>query len=154
MYVNSRGARGHKKFIYSSVDQKKKVKTKKKEVFISKISTNSDYRLNIPANFHEFLSEDQTKKRSSFQNFYEIRCESTKITKIRAVNTNLGVSVLDLHSNSPESVNFFGAQSSLMGAQFSFGGAQAVIWGGTAPQCPPVAPGLTLTSITNTFSRI
>ena len=28
------------------------------------------------------------------------------------------------------------------GAQFSFGGAQAVIWGNTAPECPPVAPGL------------
>ena len=25
----------------------------------------------------------------------------------------------------------------LGGAQFSFGGAQAVIWGGTAPVCPP-----------------
>ena len=39
--------------------------------------------------------------------------------KIRVANTNLG---LDLHSSSPEPVNFFGAQSSLAGAQFSFGG--------------------------------
>ena len=105
------------------------VKTKKK-VFSSKISTNSGYRLKILAIFHEFLSEDQ-KKRSSSQKFYEIRCESTKITKIRAVNTNLGVLVLDLHSNRPEPVNFFRAQSSLGGHNFrlrrhkqSFGGAR------------------------------
>ena len=75
--------------IYSSVDQTKKVKTKKKGLR---------------------------------PKFYEIWCESTKITKIRAVNTNLGVSGLDLHPNGPEPVNFFGAQSSLGGAQFSFGG--------------------------------
>ena len=30
----------------------------------------------------------------------------------------------------------------LGGAQSPFGGAQAVIWEGTAPECPPVAPGL------------
>ena len=135
--MNSRGARE----IYSSVDQTNKVKTKKK-VFSSKIFTNSGHRLKILAIFHEFLSVEQKKKKSSFQKFYEIRCESTKIRKIRAVNTNLGVLGLDLHSNSPEPVNFFGAQSSLGGAQFSFGGAQAVIWGGTAPECPPMAPGL------------
>ena len=39
-----------------------------------------------------------------------------------AVNTNLGILGLDLHSNSPQPVNFFGAQSLLGGAQFSFGG--------------------------------
>ena len=117
------------------------MKTKKKRVFSSKISTNSGYRLKIRAIFHEFLNEDE-KKRASSQKFYEIRCESTKIAKIRTVNTNLGVSGIDLHSNSPEPVNSFGAQSWLGGAQFSFGGAQAVTWGGTAPGCPPVAPGL------------
>ena len=77
----------------------------KKKVFSSKISTTSSYRLNILAIFHEFFSEDQ-KKGSSFQKFYEIRCESTKIKKIREANTNLG---LDLHSSSPEPVDFFGA---------------------------------------------
>ena len=79
------------------------------------------------------------KKRSSSQKCHEIRCQSTKITKIPVANTNLG---LDLHSSSPEPVNFFGEQSSLRGAQFSFGGAQAAIWGGTAPEYPPVAPDL------------
>ena len=68
--------------------------------FITKISTNSGYRLKILAIFPEFLNEGQKKKRSSFQKFYEIRCESTKITKIRAVNTNSGVLGLDLHSSS------------------------------------------------------
>ena len=63
----------------------------KKKVFSSKISTNSGHRLKILAIFHEFLSVEQKKKRSLSQKFYEIRCEFTKITKIRAVNTNLGV---------------------------------------------------------------
>ena len=85
----------------------------------------------------------KTKKRSLSQKFfYEIRCESTNVTKMREVNTNLGVLGLDLHSKSPEPVNFFGAQSWLEGAQFSFGRAQAVISGGTAPEYPPVTPGL------------
>ena len=35
---------------------------KKKKVFSSKMSTNSDYRLKIVAIFHEFLSEDQKNK--------------------------------------------------------------------------------------------
>ena len=76
--------------------------------------------------------KNKKKTRSLSQKRHEIRCQFTK-------NTNLG---LDLHSSSPEPVNFFGAQSSLGGAQFSFGGAQAVIWGGMAPVCTSVAPGL------------
>ena len=123
------------------MDQTNKVKTKKK-VFSSKISTNSGHRLKILAIFHEFLSVEQKKKRSSSQKFCEIRCESTKITKIRAVNTNLGVLGLDLHFNSPKPVNFFGAQSSLGGAQFSFGGHKQSFGGSMAPECPPVAPAL------------
>ena len=56
---------------------------------------------------------------------------------------NLGVLGLDSHSSSPEPVNFFEAQSSLGAQKQSFGGgAQAVIWGATAPECPPVALGL------------
>ena len=50
------------------------------------------------------------KKRSSSPKCHDIRCQSTKITKIPLANTNLG---LDLHSSSPEPVNFFGSQSSL-----------------------------------------
>ena len=104
-------------------------------------------------NFHKFWSSSQNscdfsrilkgrtkKKRSSSQKFYEIRCESTKITKIRAVNTNLGILGLDLHFNSPEPVNFFGAQSSLGGAQFSFGGHKQS-FGGVWPRNAPRGAG-------------
>ena len=49
-------------------------------------------------------------------------------TNSRAINTNLGVLGLVLHSSSLESVNSFGAQSSLGGTIFVWG-AQAVIWG-------------------------
>ena len=76
--------------------------------------------------FDEFLSEDQKKKVSS-QNIYEIRYESTKITKIWAVKTNLKVLGLELHSNSPEPVNFFGAQSSVLAW-----GSTIFVWGGTS----------------------
>ena len=80
--------------------------------------------------FKHFLrpkTGDLQKKRSSSQKCHEIRCQSTK-------NTNLG---LDLHSSSPDPVNFFGAQSSLGGTLFSFGGAQAVIWGARPRYAPP-----------------
>ena len=94
-----------------------KVKTKK-EVFSSKMSTNFCSHLAI---FHKFLSEDQ-KKRSSSPTFHEIRCESTKTTKkqfllanSRTISTSLGVLGLDLHSSSPEHVNFFVVQFSLGG---------------------------------------
>ena len=127
--------------IYSSVDQTNKVKTKKKrkkKVFTSKISTNSVYRLKILAIFHEFSSED-LKKRSSFQKFYEIRCEFSKITKILAVNTNSGVLGLDLHSSSPKPVNFFGAQSSLggRGHNFRLGGTSSHLRR-HGPEMPPL----------------
>ena len=120
--------------IYSSVDQTNKVKTKKKGLQFK--------------NFHKFWLSSQnscdfsrillvkTKKKSSSQKFYEIWCDSTKITKIRAVNTNLGVSGLDLHSNSQEPVNFFGAQSSLGGTIFVWVGTSCHL-GGMAPECPP-----------------
>ena len=59
------------------------------------------------------------KKRSSSEKRREIRSQSIK-------NVNLG---LDLHSSSPESVNFFGAQSSLGRAQFSLGGTSSHLEG-------------------------
>ena len=137
------GGRGAQE-VYSSGDQTKKVKTENKK-------TGFEYKYFhkfwlLPQNsyeFHEFLSKYQKEKRSSSQKLYEIWCESTKITKrhfllanSRAVNTNLEVLGLDLHSTSPEPINFFGAQTSLGGAQFSFEGAQAVIWGSMASECP------------------
>ena len=102
--------------IYPSLDQMNKMRSKDSKGFSCR-------------NRKQVISK---KKSSSSQNRHEIRCQSTK-------NTTLS---LDLHSSSPEPVNFFGAQSSLGGAQFSFGAARAVISGSTAPVCPPVAPGL------------
>ena len=39
-----------------------------------------------------------------------------------------------------EPITFFEAQSLLGRDHFSFGGAQAVIWGGTSSKCPPWRP--------------
>ena len=85
---------------------------------------------------------------SSSQEYHEIRCQPTKIMKISVANANLG---LDVHSSSPKPVNFFGAQSSLGGTIFVWG-AQAAIWGGRAPECPPVAPGLVFCISSRTYS--
>ena len=49
--------------VYSSVDQTKKVKNKKKTVLSTKISTNSSCGLKILAIFNELLSEDQKNKK-------------------------------------------------------------------------------------------
>ena len=59
IYVNSRGARGHEKFIPVWI---KRTRWRPKKIFSSKISTTSGYRLKILAMFHEFLSEDQKQK--------------------------------------------------------------------------------------------
>ena len=134
--------------IYPSLDQTNKVKTKKKRSSLkfrgifrpkSEIQTffpaknswppkkkglywNSEGFFDQNQKFKRFFRPkigDLQKKRSSPQKFCKIRCKFTKITIMRVPNTNFG---LDLHSSSPDPVNFFGAQSSL-------GGAQAVIWG-------------------------
>ena len=94
-------------------------------------------------------TKKKKKKRSSSQKFFEIQCESTKITKIRMANTNLG---FDLHFSGPEPVNFLGAQSSLGGgAQFPFGGHKQS-FGGARPGMPPVAPGLTSSHLVSSYS--
>ena len=110
---------GHVKFIRVWI-KRKRWRPKKRSC--PKISTNSGCRLKILAIFHEIGSKDQVKKRSSSQNLNEIRRKFTKITKMQflltnsgAVNTNLGILGLDLHSSSLEPVNFLGAQSSLGG---------------------------------------
>ena len=104
---------------------------------ISKKKVYTEILSNFPAeirNSNVFSRRKQViskKKESSSPKCHEIRCETTKITKKQVANTNLA---LDLHSSSPEPVNFFRAQSSLGVAQFSFGGnkqsfgEQAVIW--------------------------
>ena len=81
---------------------------------------------------------DFQKKRSLFQKCHEIRCQSTKTTKLLVANTNSG---LELHSSSPELVNFFGAQSSIGGVQFLFGGGRKQSFGGHGPGMPPCGAG-------------
>ena len=72
------------------------------------------------------------KKRSSSQKRHEIRCQSTKNTIWAWICTPVAPSLLISSGHSHR----------LGGRNFRLGGAQAVIWGGTAPVCPPVAPGL------------
>ena len=147
--MNSRGARE----IYPSLDEINKVRRKKSKGFscrltgdlqIKKVFTEitRDFPVEI-ANSSGFSGRKQviSKKRSSSQECHKIWCQSTK-------NTNLD---LDLRSRSPKPVNFFEAQSSLGGSQFSCGGAQADSWGDTAPICPPVAPGLTKRGFVRSF---
>ena len=76
--------------------------------------------------------EISKKKRSSTRKWHEIRCQSTKITKIPVAKTNLG---LVLHSSSPEPVNF-------LGAQFSLDGVTIFVWGGTNSHLGGHGPGV------------
>ena len=59
------------------------------------------------------------------------------LTNSRAISTILRVSDLDLHSSSPELINFFGAQSSLGEAQLSFGGHKQSFGGARPGNAPP-----------------
>ena len=59
------------------------------------------------------------------------------LTNSGVINSILGVSGLELLSSSIKPVNFFGAQSSLKGAQLSFEGETSSDLGGTALECPP-----------------
>ena len=101
---------------------RRQVISKKKKVFTEILS---DFPAEI-RNSNVFSGRNWVisppKKRSSSQKYHKIRCSPQKLRKYRSfANTNLG---LDLHSSSPKPVNFFEAQSSLGGAQFSFGGAR------------------------------
>ena len=127
--MNSRGARE----IYSSLNKINKVKTKDSKGFSGR---NRKFKrffrpkrddLRKEKGLHRFCGGFSgrrqvisKKNRPSSQKRLEIRCQSKK-------NTNLG---LDLHSNSPEPLNFFGAQSAL-------GRGHNFCSGGTAPVCPP-----------------
>ena len=71
------------------------------------MSTNSRSHLAI---FYEFLSKDQ-KKGLRHQSFSSVLASEF----YRAINSNLGDLGLELHFSSPEPVNFFWAQSSLVG---------------------------------------
>ena len=143
-----RGGMGARE-VYSSVDQTKKVKTKKRKGLQYK-------------NFHKFwlLSQNscdfprilkwRPQKKEVFgpKRFMKsclspqkLRKKQFLLTNSRAVNTILGVFGLDLHSSSPEPVNFFGAQSSLGGGNFLLGGASSHL-GGHGPGMHPRGAGL------------
>ena len=100
--VNSRGAQGHKKFIPVWMKWTR-WGAKSQRDFPAEIANSSGF-----SGRKQVISK---KKGSSSQKRHKIWCKSSK-------NTNLD---LDLCSKSPDPVNFFGAQSSLGGAQFSFG---------------------------------
>ena len=80
------GARG----VYSRVDQTKKVKTKEKKVFSTKISTNSCCRLKIFAIFYEFLSEDQKKRGLRLQSAMKFGVSPQKLRKNSSCSRILG----------------------------------------------------------------
>ena len=128
IYVNSRGARGHEKFMLVWIKKKRSSVQKFPQILV------------IVSKFLRFFTNSlgknkEKKKKSSSQKLYEIRCESTTITKIRAVNTNSGVLGLDLHFNSPEPLNSSGHSPRLGGTIFVWGGTSSHL-GGTAPNCP------------------
>ena len=74
------------------------------------------------------------KKRSASQKFYETLCESTKISKICAANTNLGVLV------APSLLIFSGHSPRLGGTIFVWGGTSSHL-GGYGPRMPPRGAG-------------
>ena len=152
------------------MDQTKKVFNAKFDKIWSK-DKKTGLHLNNYANFHKFWFSSQKKrefprflrwrpkKRSSSQKLREfpqnlvwshnhIRYllqnlqKTALLTNSGVITSILGVSGLQLHSSSTEPVNFFGAQSSLGVALFSFGGHKQWFGRGTALECPPVAPGL------------
>ena len=94
----------------------------KKKIFVSKFP----HILVVVSKFSRFstITEVKTKKKGLR---LKISTNSGCQLKISAI---LGVLGLDLHPSSPEFVNFFGARSSL-------GGAQAVIWGARPQNAPP-----------------
>ena len=73
-YVNLRGARE----IYPSLDQMNKVKTKTSEGFFGR---NQKFKQFLRPKTGDFKKKKE-KKRSSSQKCHEIRCQSSKITKI------------------------------------------------------------------------
>ena len=116
---NSSGFSGRKQVISKKKNKKKNVFSKFARDFPAKIGNLSDF-----SGRNQVVSKKKKKQKKVFiPKRHEIRCQSTK-------NTNLG---LDLHSSSPEPVNFSGAQSLLGGHKQSFGGY--------GPGMPPVAPG-------------
>ena len=94
-------------------------------------------------NFSRILKWRPKKKGLRLKSFMKSDVSPQKLQKIRAVNTNLGVLGLDLNSNSPKPVNFFGAQSSLGGGghNFCLQGTSSHLGGGAQPRNTPRVAG-------------
>ena len=116
--------------IYPGLDQMNKEKTKDSKEFSGR---NWEFK-----RFFRLKTGDLQKKRSSFQKCHEIRCQSTKITKIplatpiwASICTPVAPSLLISSGHSP----------CLGGHNFRLGGTSSHL-GGHGPGMPPVAPGL------------
>ena len=109
--------------IYPSLDQAKTGDLKKKNKVFTEIL--SDF----PAEFKNSNAFSGPKQAISKKKKVFIPRMSCKLRKYE----NFG---LDLHSSSPNPVNFFGAPSSLGGAQFLFGGHKKS-FGGARPRYAP-----------------
>ena len=116
-----------------------KTKKKKKNVSIAKSEKKTFFSKNSGVK-----SKNKTKKNNQKKGLHREICEKRfLLTDSEVLTSILGVSSFELHSRGTEPVTFLGAQPSLEGAQFSFGGAQAVIWGEQlGPEISPLAQGL------------
>ena len=137
--VNSRGARGHQKFI---------------PVWIKWTRWESKIQRDFPAgnrNCKRFSARNR-----KFKQFFRPKTGDLQKKKVFIPKTSRNpLSVKKKHQfgprfalqYSPNPVNFFGAQSSLGGAQFSFGG-QKQSFGGHVPGMPPRGAGSVLVEFT------
>ena len=119
---------GHKKFTASNSRE-----WTKKQRSLSRISTNSGVKAKKKQKKNVFISKNTQISTISGVKPQKKRTFNAKSAKKQFLLTNswmatsiLGVSGLDLHSSGTKPL--FVAKSSLGVEQFSFGGAQAVIW--------------------------
>ena len=130
IYVNLRGAQGHEKFITVWIKWRR-WRPKNQRDFPAEIGNSSGF-----SGRKQVIS----KKKKVF--IPKIRFQSTKFTKIPVWQTPVWASIC---TPAAPSLEISSGHSPCLGGTIFVGGAQAVIWGGTAPVCPPVAPGLTCT---------
>ena len=134
---------GHEKFIPVWINRKKwrpKKKKKNRKGLRSKISTNSGCHFKILAIFHEFLSEEQKKKKEKKVFIQKALWNPVWVHKnneITGGKHQFGSLRLDLHFKRLEPVDFFGSQSSLGGTIFVWGGTSTHLGGARPRNAPP-----------------
>ena len=124
--INFGGARE----IYPTLEQMKKVRRKNFKEFSSRFSR----RNRNSKRFFRPKTGDLKKKKKGLH--------SKNVTKSGVSPQKTLICASICTPEAPSLLIFSGHSPRLGGAQFSFRGAQAASWGGTAPVCPPVAPGL------------